>query len=261
LLVSGAKLAYGGDLRRGGYTEILWQLVESYQQLEVTAHPIRHYQAWPVYLGMDIAQQAKLKPILKPVLVPLPAEVRDRFNLDPSVPLAPIGSQALYVWGRCLTAMREQMNREAKARILIGGRLIGFKGRYPGLVEEAYLALRDKKPLFLAGGFGGCTQAIVQWMHGLPEKALSFRNQTDYGTLEAFYRREIEVSNCPPKEGIDFEELDKVFTGDSPATVSQRLNNGLSDEENGLLFKTRDIPLMVHLILKGLAAHNLTQAA
>jgi hypothetical protein len=261
LLVSGAKLAYGGDLRRGGYTEILWQLVESYQQLEVTTHPIRHYQAWPIYLGMDIAQQAKLKPILKPVLVPLPDELRDRFNLDPSVPLAPSGSQALYVWGRCLTAMREQMNREAEARILIGGRLIGFKGRYPGLVEEAYLALRDKKPLFLAGGFGGCTQAIVQWMHGSPEKALSFRNQVDYGALEEFYRKEVEVSECPPNDSIDFDELSKIFIGESPATIGQRLNNGLSDEENGLLFKTRDIPLMVHLILKGLAAHNLTQSA
>jgi SLOG cluster2/TIR domain len=258
LLVSGANLGYGGDLRRSGYTEILWQLVESYRQLEVATRPIHHYQAWPIYLGMDIAQQAKLKPILKPVPVPLPEQVRARFNLDPGVNLAPSGSQALYIWGRCLTAMREQMNRETRARILIGGRLTGFKGRYPGLIEEAYLALRDGKPLFLAGGFGGCTHAIVEWMYGSSDKGLAFRKQADYHNLEDFYRKEVEAGECPETESIDFEELNKVLMGSLCAKTSERLNNGLSEEENKILFTTRDIPLMVNLILKGLKELKLT---
>lgn len=258
LLVSAANVGYGGDLRRGGYTEILWQLVESYRQLEVTAQPIRHYQAWPIYLGMDIAQQAKLKPILKPVLVPLPEQIRARFNLDPQLPLAPSGTQALYVWSRCLTAMREQMNREAHARILIGGRLTGFKGRYPGLIEEAHFALRDRKPLFLAGGFGGCTHAIIEWIHGSSDKALAFRKQADYHSLEDFYRKEVDAGDCPQSEGIDFAELDKVFLANSFSKISDRLSNGLSEEENTILFKTRDIPLMVHLVLKGLKELKLT---
>jgi hypothetical protein len=258
LLVSGPNLGYGGDLRRGGYTEILWQLVESYRQLEVATHPIHHYQAWPICLGMDVAQQAKLKLVLKPVPVPLPEKVRVRFNLDPQRYLPPSETQALYVWGRCLTAMREQMNRDADARILIGGRLAGFKGRYPGLIEEAYLALRDGKPLFLAGGFGGCTHAIVEWMRGSSSSALAFRKEADYQALEVFYRKEVEVGECPQTESIDFPELDKVILGNSSAKMGQRLNNGLSEEENRILFKTRDIALMVHLVLRGLRQLKLT---
>jgi len=258
LLVSGANLGYGGDLRRGGYTEILWQLVESYRQLDVTAQPIRHYQAWPIYLGMDIAQHARLKPILKRVLVPLPEQVRVRFNLDPLAPLAPSATQALYVWGRCLTAMRAQMTREANARVLIGGRLTGFKGRYPGLIEEAYFALADRKPLFLAGGFGGCTRAIIEWMRGSSNKALAFRKQADYQNLEDFYRKEAEAGYCPKSEGIDFAELDEVFLANSFSKISDRLNNGLSEQDNSILFNTRDIPLMVHLVLKGLSELKLT---
>jgi hypothetical protein len=252
LLVSNARIAYGGDLRRGGYTEILWQLVESYQQLEVTAEPIRHYQAWPIHLSMDVAQQAKLKPILKPVLVPLPDELREQFKLDPNTALAPSGSQALYVWGRCLTAMREQMNTDVKARILIGGRLAGFKGRYPGLIEEAYLTLRDEKPLFLAGGFGGCTKAIIEWMQGSSRRALAFREEADYQALEEFYRKEVDAGKCPQGQRIDFQELERIFLGSSAAEIGKRLNNGLSQEENRILFETRDIPLTVHLVLKGL---------
>ncbi|MBV9490021.1 MAG: TIR domain-containing protein [Verrucomicrobia bacterium] len=256
LLVSGANLAYGGDLRRGGYTEILWQLVQSYRDQETNVFPMRHYQAWPISLSMDVSQQARLKSVLQSLPVGLPDEVRTRFGLDPENNLAPTGTEALYIWGRCLTAMRERMSREADARILIGGRLTGFKGRYPGLIEEACLTLREKKPLFLAGGFGGCAQALVAWMQGSPENALRFRGQPEYRSLEDFYGKEVEAGKCPRTAAIDFDELDATLV-DPSATISKRLNNGLSQEDNELLFKTRDLPLMVHLVLKGLGSLNL----
>ncbi len=252
LLVSGVDLAYGGDLRRGGYTEILAELVESYRGLEVEARPIHFYQAWPFHLSMDLAQQAKLKSILNPVAIPLNEQIRKSFDLDSKRPFALDGTKALYISSRCLTDMREQMNRDAEARILIGGRLTNFKGRYPGLIEEAYLALRDSKPLYLAGGFGGCTRAIIQWQQGSPEKALSFRQQPGYQDLEEFYGREVAAGECPRSEGIDFDDLSAVLSGGSSTKISEHLNNGLTEEENNLLFTTRDIPLMIHLILKGL---------
>jgi len=254
LLVSGAALAYGGDLRRGGYTEILWQLVESYQQLDLGIKPVHNYQAWPLYLGIDVALQARLKQIVKFVKTGLPAGIAEQLSVDPEKQLPPVDAKALYIWGRSLTQMREEMNRDASARIVIGGRLTGFKGRYPGLIEEAYLALRDKKPLFVAGGFGGCTQAIAEWIQGNPKKALSFSTQSGYEKLEAFYAAETGSGHCPQNESIDFENLRRVFKDLSMDTLESGMNNGLSNEENALLLGTRDIPLMVHLVLKGLKA-------
>jgi len=38
---------------------------------------------------------------------------------------------------------------------MLGGRTLGYKGKYPGLVEEALITLQAGKPLFLLGGFAG----------------------------------------------------------------------------------------------------------
>ena len=43
-------------------------------------------------------------------------------------------------------------------RICLGGETCGYEGNEPAVMEEARLALRYHKPLFLMGGFGGATQ-------------------------------------------------------------------------------------------------------
>jgi hypothetical protein len=40
-------------------------------------------------------------------------------------------------------------------RVLIGGKRAGFAGRFPGVLEEAIIAIESGVPIFLAGGFGG----------------------------------------------------------------------------------------------------------
>ena len=43
-------------------------------------------------------------------------------------------------------------------RVCFGGKIDGFQGKEPGVMEEARLALLYKKPLYLMGGFGGATR-------------------------------------------------------------------------------------------------------
>ena len=62
---------------------------------------------------------------------------------------------------RGYTAMREQMNADIQARVLLGGRIEGTTGPWPGLVEEAWLALKAQKAVFLLGGFGGATRDVI----------------------------------------------------------------------------------------------------
>ena len=54
-------------------------------------------------------------------------------------------------------------------RVCMGGVTDGFQGREPGVIEEAELALRYRKPVYLLGGFGGATRAfgIEQKRHGV----------------------------------------------------------------------------------------------
>ena len=43
-------------------------------------------------------------------------------------------------------------------RVCLGGRTEGYRGKEPGVMEEARLALIYGKPLYLMGGFGGATR-------------------------------------------------------------------------------------------------------
>jgi len=54
-------------------------------------------------------------------------------------------------------------------RVCMGGVTDGFQGKKPGVIEEAELALRYGKPVYLLGGFGGATCAfgIEQRRHGV----------------------------------------------------------------------------------------------
>jgi hypothetical protein len=48
----------------------------------------------------------------------------------------------------------------------VGGGRFGSAGRYPGVIEEALLAVRDNKPLYLASFLGGASEQIVEAIEG-----------------------------------------------------------------------------------------------
>ena len=52
VLASGASLAYGGDLRREGFTELLFELVIRYRRQEEIQARVIDYLAWPVHILM-----------------------------------------------------------------------------------------------------------------------------------------------------------------------------------------------------------------
>src|SRR5262249_52426005 len=99
----------------------------------------------------------KLAEFIKPVSPPLSAH----FGLQSQVPVPDDTLAHRYVRARSLTVMREAMVAETDARILLGGRVSGHQGKYPGILEEAALTL-GRRPIFLIGAFGGCTRLIIR---------------------------------------------------------------------------------------------------
>ena len=61
-----------------------------------------------------------------------------------------------------LTMLRQWITTvlDPGCRICLGGKLEGYEGKEPGIVEEARLALQFNKPLYLLGGFGGATRCF-----------------------------------------------------------------------------------------------------
>ncbi len=220
LLASGASLSYGGDLRRRGFTELLFDLVMRYRQQEETGVRVTDYLAWPVHIGIaadDLHEHnANLVEFARLVLI---GQDGGRMSMEDRQALAsrePTDDE----WSAGLTSMRQVMRRETTSRIALGGRVEGYKGAMPGIAEESLLSLRAGQPLFLIGGFGGCTRDIAETV-GLVD-AWSGNSRTWCG------REWFE-----PYEPED-------------------LHNGLSTEENRVLASTPHIDQAVSLVMMGL---------
>jgi SLOG cluster2 len=224
ILAAGGSLAYGGDLRQGGFSEILVALLHTYSGDDrPKTDRIRLYLGQPVWKPMAAAQMSKLTPVLTRVKVP--GAETDRTGR---------AAAALD-----FTAMRERQVAETDARVLVGGRLSGQAGRWPGVAEEAFLSLRAGQPVFLAGGMGGAADRVARALHGdWPEEfteAYQLEHTTHYAEL------------LDAGVGVPEAELRSAFEG-------AKLDNGLTPDENDVLFRTVDLDLMVALILRGLAS-------
>jgi SLOG cluster2/TIR domain len=250
LLQAGAVLAYGGTLQAGGFTSLLRDLVWTYDASEDKTPRLLGYLAWPYHRGTlewDPAYKEWMDPKnLNRVdfdFLPLPEGVAPE-QVGPPTDRTPAN---LLVYARCLTAMRQKMEEKIEARVLLGGKLTGYAGRYPGLVEEALLAKRSGKPVFLIGGFGGAAGAVIDALLGRKPKALTEAHQFE----DPDYKQMVALHNdLPGVDRVNYAELTAEFKKWGLAGL--RKSNGLSKEENVRLFETPHVFEMVYLVLKGL---------
>ena len=255
LILSGAQLSYGLDLRAGGYGEIMLNLLE--QRADVARYnskAARSLIAWPLYLKKDKNNDnfswADLLKVVQREKVELPPLAR---TVDREKFLSPNSIENQYIWCRSLTHMRLKLITEVDALIATGGKVNNYLGMYPGVVEEILIALQNNIPVFVVGGFGGCANAIAHSLRGLQASELTI----DYQMLEPGRREIIEFYNNERKKDamsghnedpIDYEALQGFFA----QTGLRGLNNGLSDSQNRRLFVTKSPNEIVWLILKGL---------
>ena len=219
LLASGVDLAYGGDLRERGFTEVLFELAGRYQRPGQTMIRVTNYFAWPVHIQMSMSDldevAANVDHVAHLAFVGLNGtrmSTSERRRLPSCEPDA-------NDWRSGLTSMRALMRAETSGRIAIGGQVENYKGKMPGIAEEALLSLKAKQPLFLVGGFGGCTRDIAETL-GLVEPWNDHRYWPERQLFKGY------------------------GAGD--------LMNGLTDEENRTLARTPFIGQARYLVMQGL---------
>ena len=222
VLASGTSLACGGDLRQHGFTEVLAELVGRYRD-----HPrhgstivVTDYLAWPVHIRMTsdeiAAFSAEHEPAVRLVFLgPDGARLAREQRLK-----LPVHEPNEDEWTKGLTAMRTVMRNDIQARIVLGGRVEGYRGAMPGIAEETCLSLEAGQPIFVLGGFGGCARDIAETV-GLVERWAGSRG--DWAGRECF----------------------RKYSPD-------HLRNGLSREENTVLARTPHIQEAVTLVSRGL---------
>lgn len=265
LLLAGGQIGYGGALSGpmttgSNFTLRLFELVRGYSSLARNAadkqlEPIINSPPWPlstVYTDDDLDRMtgvAKYAPGPEPTL-DLSFEEYFPEREDGKWRLICDTAGKRFAWSRGLTEMRQMMNAETDARVLTGGKMTGFSGAVPGLLEEAWIQIQSGKPLFLVGAFGGIAGAIVDLLEGrdVEEFTDEFAEQNVLNykdTLRLFAENKVPFVSAA-------QMATDIRASAGERGIAATLNNGLMDEENQELFRIVDPATTAELILSGL---------
>jgi len=212
-LAAGATLLYGGDLRALGFTELLFELVAGYRRdTKERRRAVANLLAWPVHIALSQEELDRRRNGLgdRGSVVCLSPD-GTVMSHQKRATLASKGPSD-HEWTQGLTSMRRTLAHWCDAHVLLGGQTQGFRGKMPGIAQEALLTLEARKPVFLIGGFGGCARDLAETMV-LPER--------------------------PHRRALESVRVDD-------------LGNGLTAEEAATLAQTAYADEIVTLILRGL---------
>lgn len=246
ILALGGKLAYGGDMRQGGFTELIFDLLAYYQaDKELQPHErFYSYLSYPLSTLLTEEKKAELKQNVSFIKVRPPQDIE---NVKATELLKNLSPNNLYIWARCLTEMRGKMESNCDARIFIGGRTKGFKGKCPGILEELLIALEHKHPVYLVGAFGGITRDAIDALRGA--NPTSFSNE--YYFEDENYKNMFNIYNDKhSNNSIDYNKYLSTLQTIGMKEIANQ--NGLSEKDNLRLTTTPHISEIVYLILKGM---------
>lgn len=255
LLVEGAGLAFGHDWREGGIMEAIANIALDYQGPGVPTEigpPILNFIPWPdtaSATGTDLL--SRLKGIVEVTPGGLPDELREREG--PALQSGRSSEEWRYLRARGLTHLRRRLIACCPARVGLGGKLIGFDGRLPGIVEEVFLALEARQPIYLAGILGGAAEVLGKVLLGIePAGALrdSLKATAQSPLVEVYSRRAASSSNGLADGDANVEAIVGFLAAESSQAIIQ--SNGLSRTENLSLLQTDLDEEMVSLVLRGL---------
>jgi len=241
LLISKAKMIYGGDLRQMGYTEFFKDLAFQYGAFEKSRNDVMYftdYVAWPLYKLIpdethdDYRHSRVYLKFVEPVQHP---------GIDTSKFLCPDTIDNQFLWAENLTKMRTEMEKATSCRIIAGGRTTGFKGKMAGVLEEFIIARREGHPVYIVGGYGGCAQLLSEVCMGKKEADEFLRIASESSSYRGLLKK-YEDLGYP----VDYDEINDY------AKLQKLQDNGLSQDENMKLFNSVNIMEIVSLILKGI---------
>lgn len=257
LFGQGASVIFGHDWREDGVMEAVHGFALqmrppvplTVEAAQAEAEPrMRNLLPWPDAPHLNQEEQEQLCATLKVESGGLPEELR---TLGAEVAAAgPNDPRYAYLRARGLTHLRHRLTDLCHARVCLGGPRSGSQGRYPGLVEEALLAVQQNKPLYLASLLGGASEQIVTAVEGrpIPEEFCPTAR------IDQLFLDPPVVENAPgtrADRAINRDAIWREFSGAGQGRIAQ--NNRLSTEENSELLRTPVVERAIELVLIGLS--------
>ncbi|ODM54345.1 hypothetical protein [Elizabethkingia meningoseptica] len=243
IIANDGKALYGGDLRQNGFTTLFSELSNQYKRMNDDTSGFVNYFVFPN--TKQLTRDTRIHFLSKNIEI---NEIEDPKSLtidynskyDPKTNI-----EHRYIYSECFKEMRIQMAKDCTARVLVGGKVTNYLGYIPGVIEEALYTLRENKPLFLVGAFGGATEKLIKLIKG--EAVEELTNDFQYNTEFLIKFKDYVNPKC------DYADYDKLRTELSKFDVKKISDlNGLSIEENEILFSSKNIHHIVYLLMKGL---------
>lgn len=257
LFGQGASVIFGHDWREDGIMEAVYGFARQVQapiplspdKAAADAQPLLwNLLPWPDKPYLPERDLEQLSSTLRVELAGLPKELQG-FDGD-ARRVGPSNALYQYVRARGLTFLRHRLSDASHVRFCLGGRGSGYAGRYPGVIEEAFLAVRDAKPLYLAGFLGGATQQVIDAIEG-KQMTDDFCRPTP---LQRLYEEPVvNESDGATRDDrvIDRAAVWNAFAGTGCEKIAG--TNGLTIDENDELFHTPVIDRAIELVLTGLS--------
>lgn len=262
LIGQGAGVVFGHDWRPDGVMRAVHAFAQQMQPAQYefapasagTAPLVENLLAWPDTPSLPDDVRAGLSDSLRVERAGLPGDLdaviggRDKAELATGL--------STYATARALTHLRRRLDARIDARFCLGGRTEGFTGRYPGIIEEAMIAVERNTPLYLAGLFGGATRQLIDAVQGgamPPGFAVSVEGH-DSDVARAYAARCDDATEpdavAPADRVIDPAGVWELFRRRGVEGLSKA--NRLHPEENLLLFRATSLDAVIELVLLGL---------
>ncbi len=257
LFGQGASIVFGHDWREDGVMEAVHgfalqmqpPVLLSPEAAAAELQPLlRNILPWPDSPRLSEEEREQLRSTLKVESAGLPEELQ-QFDNDAQT-AGPNSPLYAYLRARGLTFLRHKLNDVCHVRLCVGGRRSGSQGRYPGIIEEALLAVQQNKPLFVASILGGASEQVVEAVEGR-EMQEDFCGPTP---IQRLYQQppvnETNVDTYADRV-VDRTAVWREFAETGRRQLAER--NGLTIEENDELLHTPVVERVIELVLIGLS--------
>lgn len=222
IFIAGGTIVYGGQLVGRSFTDVLLDELRRYRS-----------DRDALILCVPETEHRKLSD----------AELVRRYNelhLSADLICLDAGGQPIDVHKRksssettevatALSAMRRYVTANTDARVLVGGKLAGYQGSMPGVIEEAIMSVEARQPLYVAGGFGGAALAASQRMHDLSTWVPADLPRDIEGAADALTQlRDAIVNTGHVPDGLDEYQHAQLAATHRPGDIASLTVTGLS---------------------------------
>ena len=237
LLSDDFDVMYGGR-PRSGFTEGF----QDDSGTVVVEPRLINYVGWPYSEDLSAAQVADQFGVTRFVKIPRGQRIATSERELMSAEAATCTRQDAVRGG--LQDMDDRSVPRPTGLIALGGQLTGFAGFLPGVAEEIAIALEGGLAVYVLGGFGGAAAEVASVLSGMESEALTvagFMKNPKYQKL-----RKLAI-----QQGRE-AELDRRAEWLTGVLARKDFDNGLTSDENKVLWTSLNLGEAMALVLKGL---------